>query len=343
MLRVGFVGAGRMGQLAHLRNYDRVEDCEVVALAEPRTRLAERVARRYEIPEIYEDHADLLANAGVDAVVAAQPYQRHRFLVPDVLETGTPVFTEKPLAATVEGGEEIVAAGERNDALHVVGYHKRSDPAMVHAREVVEEWRDTGAYGDMRYVRITMPAGDWLGGVPDPVTTDEAPPDDEMAGPPADLSAEAAEAHGEFINFYIHQVNAFRYLFGESYDLQFVDPSDRLLAVESESGVTGALEMDPYETSAGWEERVLVGFDGGYVRVELPAPLAAQEAGTVEVFRDDGDGGTTERPTMPPTSAMRAQAENFVAAVRGERTPVCEAREALADLRVAREYVDRRF
>jgi predicted dehydrogenase len=340
---VGFIGAGRMGQLAHLRNYDRVADCEVVALAEPRSRLAERVAGRYEIPAVYEDHADLLANADVDAVVAAQPYQRHRFLVPDVLEAGVPVFTEKPLAVTVEGGEEIVAAGERTDTLHVVGYHKRSDPAMGHARELIEEWRRTGAYGDLRYVRITMPAGDWIGGAPDPVRTDEEPPDDEMATPADDLSPAAAEAYSRFVNVFSHQVNAFRFLFGEPYELTFADPNGRLLAVESESGVTGALEMDPYETSADWQERVLVGFDRGYVRVELPAPLTAQEAGTVEVLRDDGDAQTTERPAMPPRSAMYAQAENFLAAVEGEREPACTAREALADLREAREYVDMRY
>lgn len=76
--RIGFVGAGYMGQLAHLRNYDRVDDCEVVALAEPRTELTARVARRYEIPETYSDHEELLAEANVDAVVAAQPYQRQQ-------------------------------------------------------------------------------------------------------------------------------------------------------------------------------------------------------------------------------------------------------------------------
>ncbi|MFB6218423.1 MAG: Gfo/Idh/MocA family protein [Halobacteriaceae archaeon] len=338
MLSVGFVGAGRMGQLAHLRNYDRIDACEVVALAEPRERLRERVAQRYEIPDTYEDHQALLAGADVDAVVAAQPFQRHRHIVPDILETGTPVFTEKPLAASVAGGEEIVAAAEAHDTLHMVGYHKRSDPAMVRAREVTEEWRRTGHAGELRYVRITMPAGDWLDGAPDPVTTDEEPPEGEMEGPPDDLSPEAADAHGSFINFFIHQVNAFRHFFGD-YEVTFADP--KLMAVRSHEGVTGALEMDPYTSSDDWQERILVGFDEGYVRVELPAPLAVQEAGTVEIL-DDSER-VTERPTMPNTAAMRAQAENFVAAAAGERDPPADSREALADLRVAREYIDRRF
>jgi hypothetical protein len=38
---------------------------------------------------------------------------------------------------------------------------------------------------------------------------------------------------------------------------------------------------------------------------------------------------------------MRQQAINFVAAVRGERPPMCTADEALKDLLVAREYLER--
>ncbi len=36
---------------------------------------------------------------------------------------------------------------------------------------------------------------------------------------------------------------------------------------------------------------------------------------------------------------MRAQAAAFVQAIRGEAPPPCDATEALADLRVAREYL----
>jgi hypothetical protein len=39
---------------------------------------------------------------------------------------------------------------------------------------------------------------------------------------------------------------------------------------------------------------------------------------------------------------MRQQAANFVAAVRGEGKPPCEAAEALEDLKVARSYVELR-
>jgi len=344
-VRIGFVGAGFMGQLAHLRNYDRVDGCEVVALAEPRERLRERVARRYEIPATRHDHAALAADAadlGLDAVVAVQPYDRHHDVVPDLLRAGLPLFTEKPLAVTVETGERLADLAAERDLLHMVGYHKRSDPAMEYATDVVDEWRETGAYGDIRFVRITVPEGDWIAGAPDPITTDEEPPEAEREPLPETFDDEAGRTYDHYVNYYIHQVNALGRLLGDPYEVAHADDDGRLLVAESAGGVTGTIEQSPYRTSDRWEESILVGFDRGTVRVELPPPLVSGEAGRVTVTRDDGGTETTE-PTMPPVAAMRRQAENFVAAVRGERDPPCDSREAVEDLRVAREYVRTRF
>ncbi|HUU23862.1 MAG TPA: gfo/Idh/MocA family oxidoreductase, partial [Phycisphaerae bacterium] len=84
----------------------------------------------------------------------------------------------------------------------------------------------------------------------------------------------------------------------------------------------------------------LVGFEKGYVKLDLPAPLASNRPGSVEVYRDPGGGATPTRtiPTLPWVHAMRQQAINFIRAIKGEAKPPCEAPEALEDLKIAREY-----
>ena len=72
-IRLGFVGAGFMGQVAHLSNYYDLEGCEVVALAELRKDLRESVASRYGIAQRYVNHVELLRHADVDAVIAVTP------------------------------------------------------------------------------------------------------------------------------------------------------------------------------------------------------------------------------------------------------------------------------
>ena len=50
MLRIGFVGAGSMGQCAHLRNYALLDGCQVVALAEIREDPRREVAEFFSDP-----------------------------------------------------------------------------------------------------------------------------------------------------------------------------------------------------------------------------------------------------------------------------------------------------
>ena len=47
----------------------------------------------------------------------------------------------------------------------------------------------------------------------------------------------------------------------------------------------------------------------------------------------------TSRPQMPPVHAMYAQAQNFLAAIHGERAPTCDAARAHRDLVLARDYL----
>lgn len=341
-LRIGFVGVGSMGQCAHLHNYVDRDDCEVVALAELRTDLGQRVAHRYGVPKVYPSHKELLAHEELDGIVASQPFDRHGVLLPDLYQTNLPVLTEKPLACSVEAGEKLLTALARTRARHFVGYHKRSDPATVFARQEIRRMKKTGELGELRYVRILMPAGDWIaGGFAHLLKSDEQPPSIEADPPPQDLDEDTRREFNAFVNYYIHQVNLLRHMLGEGYTVSYADPKGVLLVAHSKSGVPATIEMSPYETTVDWQEEVLVAFKRGYVKVELPAPLATNRPGRVTLFRDSGNRAVPEtvHPQLPWRHAMLQQASYFVEAVKGGTTPLCEASEALEDLHVARAYL----
>lgn len=339
--RIGFVGVGGMGQCAHLRNYASLPDCEVTALAELRPELGKRVAQRYGVPKVYRDAEEMLDSERLDAIVASQPFTRHGVLVPELLKAGVPIFTEKPLAGSVEVGQRILDALQASGTWHMVGYHKRSDPATMFAKAEIERLKATGELGRMTYVRIIMPAGDWVAaGFTDLIGSDEPMPPIEWDPAPSDMDSETYERYSAFVNYYIHQVNLLRHLLGEPYSVTYADPSGVMLAATSASGVCGVIEMSPYTTTIDWQESALVAFEHGYVKLTLPAPLASNRPGAVELLRDPG-GKTPETivPMLPWVHAMRQQAINFVRAVKGEGPPMCEAAEALEDLLVAREYI----
>lgn len=340
--RIGFVGVGTMGQCAHLRNYAAIPECEVTAIAEIVPELGQKVAKRYGVPRVYVDFEEMLATAQLDGIVAIQPFNRHGLLLPALLKPGKPVFTEKPLCGSVGVGETLLRAVEKSGAWHMVGYHKRHDPAVVWAMEKIGELRSSNEWGAMRYIRITMPVGDWIaGGLSDVIRVEQEPPPLEFDPPPADMDEAAYADYLGFVNYYIHQVNLLRYLFGESYKLVFADKAGRLLVVESESGLTGTIEMDPYTTTRSWDEKALVAFEKGYIEIDFPAPLARNQPGRVVCYGDPGGGRvpSKQEPTLPPVDAMRNQAQNFVDSILGKCRPRCEASEAFEDLKIARDYV----
>lgn len=344
-IKLGFVGVGTMGQMAHLRNYATLDDCEIVAIAESRPQLARQVATRYGIPQIYADPQTMLANESLDAVVACLQFSQHATVLPLLYPKVKHVFTEKPLAITVATAEKLVATAARENCTHTVGYHKRSDPAIAAARETMAAWQKSGRLGKLKYIRILMPAGDWIAnGFVGVIRSDESIPDFPVEPPPTEFTPAIAREYISFVNYYIHQVNLMHFLLNEPCHVTFAEKSGVVLGMESDSGIPGIIEMTPYQTTLAWDEQILVAFTHGYIKIILPAPLTIHHAGMLEVYEDPGDT-TPQRysPTLPWDDAMLQQARNFLRVCRGEKPPPCSAAEAVADLKIARQYIQMRF
>jgi predicted dehydrogenase len=344
-VRIGFVGAGFMGQLAHIRSYALLHDeCELVALAEPRRRTAELVADRYGIGRVYRDHRELLGFEQLDGIVASQRYTYHAVLLPDLYPHVPHIFTEKPLAVSASTGDRLAALARDAGCVHMLGYHRRSDPATREAKRTVDAWQASGELGALRYLRICYPDGDWIAnaqaglidvGEERPLLPSEEPAPD-LADDDDSLWALARGA-----NELVHPLNLLRHFLGEPYRLVFAHASGRLYAFESESGVPATIEVAPYRLTVGFEEELLVAFERGYVRLRPAPSLAVNRAGTLEVYRDPGGGATPERfsPQLPWIDPMRAQASDFLRVCRGEAAPPTDATEAAEDLHLVADIV----
>src|SRR4051812_37995907 len=234
--RIGFVGVGMMGQAAHLRHYATLAECEVVAISELRPELGRLVARRYGVPRVYPSAAEMLEQEELDGIVAAQPFDRHGSVIAPLYQAAVPVLSEKPLAASIQAGEQLLAALRAGGSWHMLGYHKRSDPATIYAGQQIRRLQQSGELGALRYVRILMPAGDWIAaGFDDLIKTTEIVPPTAPDPRDPDMDEALYARYSSFVNYYIHQVNLMRYLLGEPYHVTYADPSGVLLALQSVS------------------------------------------------------------------------------------------------------------
>jgi predicted dehydrogenase len=344
-VKIVFVGVGGMGQVAHLKNYVLQSDCEIIAIIEPREKLGKAVAQRYSITNVFTSIEDFKKSGiSFDGFVSAQPYRNQKNIMPELYAFGKPVLSEKPISLGIEVGKELVALAKANGVTHVMGYHKRSDPAMEFAIAIADEWKSSGKFGNFNYLRATMPAGDWVANGFDGVITTDDP------YPPCDLEPDVNYFENEknnkdydaFVNYFIHQINAIRLLFGEDYNITYGEKTQKLLVGKSVSGKPAILEMSPWNNSVDWQESYLLAFDKGWILIELPAPLISNQPGRVTVYEDNGQQSTPIKwsPTLPHIHAMRNQAMNFIKFIKGEKDAKCTSEEAVKDLELAKQYIE---
>jgi predicted dehydrogenase len=348
-IRIGFVGAGFMGQLAHIRSYAVLDEgCELVGLAEPRQRTAEAVAARYGIGRVYHDHRELLESEELDGIVAVQRYVHHAALLPELYPRVPHLFTEKPLALGAGEGDRLVGLAREAGCTHMLGYQRRSDPATREAKRTVDAWKSSGELGALRYLRICYSDGDWTANAgAGLVDTGEEPPPFAVEDPPAEIAGDedALWALSTAADQLVHPLNLIRHFLGERYGLVFAHASGRLLVFESESGVPATIEVTPYRLSVGYDEEILVAFERGYVRLRPAPSLAVNRSGALEIYRDAGSGAAPERtsPQLPWIDPQQAQARDFLRVCRGEAAPPTDAAEAAEDLHLVSDIVRARL
>jgi inositol 2-dehydrogenase len=139
LLNIGLIGAGRMGStLAHHLAFS-VETANLVAVADPVVENAHNAASRYSIPNLYSDYHALLDREDIKAVVIATPTRSHVEVIQAAAQSGKHIFSEKPLAISLEQCDQAIAAVEAARVKLMVGFMRRFDQAYMEAKQKIEQ------------------------------------------------------------------------------------------------------------------------------------------------------------------------------------------------------------
>lgn len=336
-VRLGFVGAGFFGQVAHLRQFAQLESCQMVALAEMREDLRQRVADKYSIPHRFATHLEMLAKADIEGVVVVTARRAMGPIVLDCLNARKHVLSEKPIAGTAELAMQLSQAARRNGVIHAVGYMKRHDAGVQAAQQLLQSLLTTRDLGAMSYVRVHCFAGDAYCGENDYERSSHPLPTELPQWPlaPSWLAADQHAKYDRYLNTYCHNINLLRYLVGEPSFHSALLTGDTGLVVLNCNGVPALLETGLVQHS-GWDEHVQVFFERGWVTIQTPAPLLRDVPATVTIYRGDKDS-PFERLELPPSWAFRRQAEAFVADIRHGRNTISCSEDARRDVQLVED------
>ena len=133
-LRVGVVGVGVMGS-NHARVFVGLPGTELVGVADPDRKQAEFVARTLGCAAVA--NVDQLIERDVDAITIAAPTHLHRDIALTCIAHGIHAMVEKPIASSVEEGQEIIGAARRPGVTLMVGHVERFNPAVEAIKEAI--------------------------------------------------------------------------------------------------------------------------------------------------------------------------------------------------------------
>lgn len=153
MLKIGIIGAGRIGKV-HLESISyHVKNATVTAMADPfMNEETEKLIRSYGVSKVTKDYKEILNDNDIDAVLVCSSTDTHAAISIEAINAGKHVFCEKPVDHSIEKIQAVAdALKEHPDIKFQVGFNRRFD----HNFAAIRKAYDDGKIGEAHILKIT--------------------------------------------------------------------------------------------------------------------------------------------------------------------------------------------
>jgi predicted dehydrogenase len=133
LVNVGVIGVGSLGQW-HAKVYAACPGARLAGVYDSDPARAREIGERYGAP-VYDSIEELSRH--IEAASIVVPTDKHAETALPLIEKGLHLLVEKPIAATLEESEAMVAAAARRGTLLQVGHVERFNPVMSFLEETL--------------------------------------------------------------------------------------------------------------------------------------------------------------------------------------------------------------
>jgi predicted dehydrogenase len=150
MVKFGVIGYGYWGPNV-VRNLDRLEEADVVAVCDKSPAARRKVAKAYPDVRVTDDAAELMASPEIDAIAVVTPVWTHYELAKAALQHGKHIFVEKPFTSNAAQAEELIELAARKNLKIMVDHTFLFTGAVQKIKQLLHE----GALGKLYYYDST--------------------------------------------------------------------------------------------------------------------------------------------------------------------------------------------
>ena len=271
-LKVGIIGAGRIGQVHAKSITYHIPQAEIVAISDIYVDGAKKVAEELGIPNYYQDYHEILNNPEIEAVLICSSTDTHADIACEAAQAGKNIFCEKPVDLTVAKIKKVIDEVNKAGVKLQIGFNRRYDHNFAHIKSLANE----GKLGDLQIIKIT--------------SRDPEPPAPEYV----------AVSGGIFLDMTVHDFDMVRFIGGEVEEVYanatvMVDPAigeagdvdTALVALKFKSGAIGVID-NCRKACYGYDQRLEVFGSGGQASAANDTPT--------NVSYINENGNTTDKP-----------------------------------------------
>ena len=152
MVKVGIIGAGRIGRVHITSITTRVPNAVIKTVADPfLTEETADWAKSMGVEKTTKDYKEIIEDPEIDAVLICSSTDTHSPISIEAIKAGKHVFCEKPIDHDVDKIMEVIKALEGTGLKYQVGFNRRFDHNFQSLQETVAQ----GKIGTPQIINIT--------------------------------------------------------------------------------------------------------------------------------------------------------------------------------------------
>jgi predicted dehydrogenase len=326
-VRLASVGLGRWARVL-ARGAQRSDKVEIYSCFSRDAAKREAFQREFGVAHTATSYEDLLADPMVEGVVITTPNDSHKDVVIQALDAGKAVYTDKPIAHTLEHANQIAAAVRDTGSVFAVGHSSR----RLSGHREMKRWIDDGRLGDVSLAEANFSNERGL----------------ELTPQTWRFYADKSPG-GAFIQLGVHHADTLQYLLGP---VKSVSAHARKLYTKSEvpDAIMAILEFESGALGyigTGWASPGVYTMNLLGTKANLMYDLdfthwdESHLADDWSTLKSQFYGESVRQPVeLPRTDMFREQLEEFGLAARGQATVEVGAEEAVRALAVVRAVIE---
>ena len=137
-VRIGIIGAGRIGKVHARALCTTVPEAKVIAISDVIEAAAKSLAAEFAIPKASTNYKDILQDKEVDAVFICSSTDTHANIIEESAKAGKHIFCEKPIALDLAKIDQALKAVKDAGVTLMVGFNRRYDLGNKRLRDDVD-------------------------------------------------------------------------------------------------------------------------------------------------------------------------------------------------------------